>query len=786
MTVALYIKTPKYQNANTYTSTNFIRRVKTDGGTFEAGSCLTSTIESLGSSFANLETYNRIELFDDEKISVTSSIQNVNDISKIFTDYSQSFTIPASANNNEIFKHWYENSLDNGFDQRIRYDGYIEIDTQTFRSGKWQLESASVKNNRVEDYKITFYGELKSLSDKFGDEKLQDVKELNDYTIAYSGTVVEELVTTALSASQTDVLFPLISSKRTWSAGDPNPPTSSGHPIVYNELFPAIKLPLIFNAFETRYGVNFNGVFLNDERFTKAYLWLKNNEAETYTMTSAERRIEIQATENDGNFYADATNNTVTAVGFENNGTFTVNVTSATNYDMTLTVYKDGAFFGSIQGVTNSISYTLGTQTGTGVFHFTIKKAYTSTTPTFNYTYNANQFIVSNPRQPSDGLQTTFSDSGSIVMDNLMDLCVIAPDMKVSDFFAGVLKMFNLTCYSEDGVNFTIEQLENWYFLGGIKDFSQYTTTDFEYTRIKPYKKIDFKYQKNESVLNRTFYDRNAREYGDLNYAFFNDGSDYTIQLPFENLLFNSWNNSSYSTASLPQVAYAFKPDLKPFKPKGVILYFTGGQDFAVDWHFDDGINPVLSFNYANVFGADVNVNRNETNTLNWGVEISTVYFENIYRTLFANYYLDYLNNLYSLKSRLVKVKMRLPYLELLNLKLNDRIVIRDKRYIINQFTTDLTTFESDFELIQDFRSINYDNSSLRTTDNTVKTLRFNTTSIEPLTWTIETDEDDMLSGVINGDTYVDVQVKANVTGLPKIASLTSNLNDRIIIEQDA
>jgi hypothetical protein len=63
----------------------------------------------------------RIELFEDEKISLTSSIQNVNDISKVFTDYSQSFTIPASDNNNEIFRHWYENSLDNGFDQRARY-----------------------------------------------------------------------------------------------------------------------------------------------------------------------------------------------------------------------------------------------------------------------------------------------------------------------------------------------------------------------------------------------------------------------------------------------------------------------------------------------------------------------------------------------------------------------------------------------------------------------------------------------------------------------------------------
>jgi hypothetical protein len=594
--------------------------------------------------------------------------------------------------------------------------------------------------------------------------------------------VVEELVTTALSASQTDVLFPLISSKRTWASGSDSP-TSSGHPIVYNELFPAIKLPLIFNAFETRYNVNFNGVFLNDERFTKAYLWLKNNEAETYTMTNAETRIEIQTTENDGNFYADATNNTVTAVKFDDNGTFTVNVTSATNYDMTLTVYKDNVFFGSIQGVTNSISYTLGTQTGTGVFHFTIKKAFTATTPTFNYTYNANKFIVSNPIQPSDGLVVTFSDSGSIVMNNLMDLCVIAPDMKVSDFFSGVLKMFNLTCFSTDGVNYTIEQLENWYYLGGIKDFSEYTTTDFEFDRVKPYKKIDFKYQNNESILNRTFYNKNAREYGDLNYSFNNDGSDYTIQLPFENLLFNNWNNT-VSTTSLPQVGYAFKPDLKPFKPKGVILYFTGGQPFDVDWHFSDGSGH-NTFNYANIFGADVNINRNEVNTLNWGVETSTVYFENIYKTLFANYYLDYLNNLYSLKSRLVKVKMRLPYVELLNLKLNDRIVIRDKRYIINQFTTDLTTFESDFELIQDFRSLNFNNSSLRTTDNTVKTLRFNTTSPIPLTWTIQSDPDSLITSVTNGSTYVDVVVKANI-GPERIATIVSNLNDQIIIVQDA
>jgi hypothetical protein len=49
--------------------------------------------------------YNRVDLFDDEKISVVSSIQNINDISKTYTDFSQTFTVPASNQNNKIFRH---------------------------------------------------------------------------------------------------------------------------------------------------------------------------------------------------------------------------------------------------------------------------------------------------------------------------------------------------------------------------------------------------------------------------------------------------------------------------------------------------------------------------------------------------------------------------------------------------------------------------------------------------------------------------------------------------------
>ena len=113
----------------------------------------------------------RVELFDDEKISITSSVQDVSDISKTRTDFSQSFTVPANENNNRIFSHWYNNSLDGGFDARKRKDAFIELDTIPFRKGKIQLEKANIKNGVAQDYTITFFGSLVSLKDTVAEKK---------------------------------------------------------------------------------------------------------------------------------------------------------------------------------------------------------------------------------------------------------------------------------------------------------------------------------------------------------------------------------------------------------------------------------------------------------------------------------------------------------------------------------------------------------------------------------------------------------------------------------------
>jgi hypothetical protein len=768
------------------TITDFAARVLADGGVYESENCLLNIINDLGGvvpAVAETDFVRRIELFEDEKISLTSSIQNVNDISKVFTDYSQSFTIPASDNNNEIFRHWYENSLDNGFDQRVRYDGYIELDTQLFRTGKWQLESASLKNNRIEDYKITFYGDLKSLTDKFGEDKLNDVEEINDYTISYSGTAVRSKVTVF---TPEDVMFPLITSDRVWQygVGGANDISTSGGAINYDELYPAIKVARVFDAIADKYNLNFSGTFLNQQKFNKAYLWLKGNDSRRFVSTTQRKQILF----NNNNTYLpqvfNIENNTYNLVIAASVGigggviaqqfNFRIVINFPAITDHRIFIYKDGSLFTTLEFNASQSTINIPAAFGGGAYTFFVE-SFTPTTYTYSYSFSYTRWNINtnNTTFPTVNLG---SSSGSL--NSNLNLLNYMPDIKVTDFFSGILKMFNLTAFSTDGINFTLEQLENWYFLGDIKDFSEYCTTDLDFNRIKPYKKINFEYEKSENVLSRNFFTTNSREYGNLSSTFNTDGSDYSIKLPFENLLFNKFTGTNL------QVGYALKSDLTPYAPKPIILYFTERKSGTLFINNGSGATNISNFN---VFGQDcIDTSDLTNNTLNWGVEISSYFLEPINNSLFNNYYLAYLNNLYSLKSRMVKVKMRLPYLELLNLRLNDRIVIRDKRYIINQYTTDLTTFESDFELIQDFRSINYDNSSLRSISNQAVIFDVFTTSKEPLTWTIAEDVDSMITGISFNELGVKIEVKPNVSGLERNASIISNNNDLIAIIQDA
>jgi hypothetical protein len=80
----------------------------------------------------------KLDLFGDEKISIVSKSTDIENLEKIFTDFSQPFSVPSSPNNDRIFKHYYNLNIDNGLNVNIRNSGYIEYFTLPFRYGTVQ------------------------------------------------------------------------------------------------------------------------------------------------------------------------------------------------------------------------------------------------------------------------------------------------------------------------------------------------------------------------------------------------------------------------------------------------------------------------------------------------------------------------------------------------------------------------------------------------------------------------------------------------------------------------
>lgn len=648
----------------------------------------------------------RVDFFDDEKISLNSSIQNIADISKVTTDFSQSFTIPATKQNNRIFKHWYESSIDSGFNSNLKVEAYIELDTIPFRNGKIQLEGATVKNGSPENYSINFVGNLTNLKDKFAGKLLKDLTD-DTYDFEYTPTIVKnKVVNTTTSA---DVMFPLISSSNYWAYGSGYNINNSANPIRANDLFPALRVSAVLNMIENDFGINFNGSFLTNNKFLNAYLWLKNAEEFVpkykHTLITYDTKT---STSGDATWIIDLATETFT--------------TSSSSYESSLTLYVTPTTAGIPYNVylyANGLQIlsfsTTSTTTEQQFIFFGLTSTYkntsfqvfigpVNTSITFNsrlvlgWRINLGQGNVASGTITLTKTSNQTAQSGSeIALNNYF------PEIKIEDFFSGLLKMFNLTCFSTDGVNYTLERIDDYYNNGLFIDITKYIDieSNTSVNRVKTFKKINFEYEKSESIINVGFLGSTGLEYGSLSAETGYEGEEYSIKLPFEDLNFNNIGGG------LLQVGYALKSDLAKYVPKAVILYDynPSGLTTCPQFYFNTNLTGGTSTAHTTykAFGQETLISGN-TFSLNFGTQQSTLTNVIIENGLYAQNYDQYLANIFNIKSRLIKIKTYLPTSILTTIKLNDRLIIRDKRYIINSMNLDLTTGEVQFELLNDFR----------------------------------------------------------------------------------
>jgi hypothetical protein len=665
--------------------------------------------------------YLKLDLFDDEKINLSSSIQNISDISKVYTDFTQSFTVPASENNNKIFEYFYQNDVDGAIDHNLRRFAYIEIGLVPFRSGKIQLEGSSVKNGKVEFYSITFYGDLISLKDTFGVTKINQL----DYTFItnpYSGSEVKNRVTD--TTTDYDVRYPLIASENYWTYGDGTSTdlaTSTGR-IDWRELFPAIKVSKIFEAIQTDFNITFQSTFLQTERFKKLFLWCKNTdnldkkingsdlpitsftEYPDYLGNTPKIYYEVGNPEGiDDNVYLLETQSLKKTLI---NANFVIDnppITTDPQWVIYIDVYVNDILENTVKIDTsisnNALIYSLYNYNTSKFLYFKIRSEQTINIK-YSITVDRSYYaVVGGTNQlVNGGYVITKNTTGLNLSTGTNSIYANMPDITVADFFSGILKQFNLTCYSVGVDTFQLEPLDIWYSKGALIDVTKYIDTDtITVDRLPLYKNVSFSYQKSESFINREFA-ASGREYGDISTNYPYDGGEFNISVPFENLEFDKFSNTPL------QVGYCLtpSPDFKPYIPKPILLYYNGATTTAL--RFYDGTTESTITNVA-LFGQDLYTN-NQIYSLNFSSDNSTWYETLINNSLFAVYYFGYLSNLFNPKNRLTKVKAYFPIGLITSLRLNDRLVIQDKRYIINTINSDITTGEVSLELINDFRPV--------------------------------------------------------------------------------
>ncbi len=113
----------------------------------------------------------QVDLYKDESVTLTQTIQDVRDIEKVFTDFTRTFSVPASKTNNKIFQHFYNYHII-GFDARKKKEAKLYLNNELFKEGKIKLEGVTRKNNKAHTYKVTFYGNGVNLKDLLGEDKI--------------------------------------------------------------------------------------------------------------------------------------------------------------------------------------------------------------------------------------------------------------------------------------------------------------------------------------------------------------------------------------------------------------------------------------------------------------------------------------------------------------------------------------------------------------------------------------------------------------------------------------
>ena len=216
------------------------------------------------------ETYNieqnayvPIDLFQDESVELNRQLKDLQDLSTIWTDYTQAFQIPASDTNNIIFADWFdENVVLGAWNPNIGKNATLLIHSLPVYEGRVEFIGCKYKDGIPQLYNIVFYGTTKKILDIWGETLLNEVDwSAFNHTANYSNILASW--NQALLGG--DILWPIADYNQGWrysKASGVNGNIRNPNGVEIDDLRPTIRLKAMLTTVFAKAGYTLSGSFL--------------------------------------------------------------------------------------------------------------------------------------------------------------------------------------------------------------------------------------------------------------------------------------------------------------------------------------------------------------------------------------------------------------------------------------------------------------------------------------------------------------------------------------------
>jgi hypothetical protein len=599
-------------------------------------------------------SYREIDMYDDEPIKFTKSIQEIEEPTATTSNFTRTFRVPADSGNGQYFKAVFNvNSTD--FDATKKANAYINVNNAYFVGGNIRLNAIYRNQRRAKiEYEIVFMGETSTFGSVVGPKNMSEIN-LSDlgHNFNYDNLKLSWNAGPGSTGGllNGDVVYPLC--EWGYDYGDDDQPiqntvsaytgttggsmkgfTNSGHPLALTQFKPMVRAKKIWDAIFDDAGYTYDSTFLNSMFFSNIYMMSTDsatsqaelittpysligipnsgsNSLPFYTFTKIVANNE--STDNTNSYDPITSKYTVPFTGYYTIGSLlTVTyISPSATYGGTggfstfsYAMYKNGA---QVTSRTGHVYPGSGTQTMQAYASFSQGNTSSGSgnvpSPNFYFSGNFVQGDVLEFYVYVSGLQFQFftistGSIGFIGPSVVMPQGLMPTQFKQLDFIKGINDKFKLM-WEPDKNNpkkFKIEPWVDWIRNGDQKDWTDKLNEQVDVS-IKPLfytqsRRIIFKDSEEADVYNFSYQQANKQSFGQLN-------QDSNIELITGDRTITSIFApvplapiGATAAFLVPHFAKDTETQRQPMQVKPRLMFYNGLQDVPIAWYMKDAIGP--------------------------------------------------------------------------------------------------------------------------------------------------------------------------------------------------